>query len=150
MKVTTFNILELIKHEPEFDKIREQIHMTATLLDKKILHIKENTARSSRSSMRGAGSSDFIGSERRNSIFRNSGMSSKQNKETAALFSKQKMELLHEMDKKQQQSNSKIELLQAQIQHIQSKMSFMSALTSKIDEDIDTLKEKKVNISDFE
>lgn len=47
-----------MKHEQESDKIREEIHMTATLLDKKIVHIKENSARNSRSSMRG--SSEFI------------------------------------------------------------------------------------------
>ena len=59
--------------------------MTATLLDKKIVHIKENTARSSRSSMRG--SSAFISEERKNSIFKNS-TAAKENKEQAALFSK--------------------------------------------------------------
>ena len=59
--------------------------MTATLLDKKIVHIKENTARSGRSSIRG--SSEFINEERKNSIFKNIS-ASKENKEQAALFSK--------------------------------------------------------------
>jgi hypothetical protein len=43
-----------MKYEQETDKIREEIHMTATLLDKKIVHIKENAVRSNRSSMRGS------------------------------------------------------------------------------------------------
>ena len=62
--------------------------MTAKILDKKITHLRENSARNSRSSMRASQELTSI-DERKNSIFRVSVMA-KENKEQAALFSKEK------------------------------------------------------------
>ena len=79
--------------------------MTTSLLDKKIVHLKENSIRNNRSSMR---ASQEIGpmDERKNSIFRiSSSFKPNEFKENGVVFSKEKMELLNEMDKKQEESN---------------------------------------------
>ena len=44
---------KMVKFDQETDKIRDEIHMTATVLDKKIVHLKEKSSRN-RTSMRGS------------------------------------------------------------------------------------------------
>lgn len=86
--------------------------------------------------------------ERKNSIFRIS-TSTKENKEQTALFSKQKMELLNEMEKKQQESNAKIEELQITITQMQEKLDFISVMNGKLDQSVDRLIEGKVDKVSF-
>lgn len=139
--------VELLKYDQETDKIREELNLTATVLDKKIVHLKENSARNSRSSTRMSpeGSMD----ERKNSIFRVS-VNHRDSRDQVALFSKEKMELLNEMDKKQQESNKKIEELESTIYEMQEKLNFISIMNSKLDQSIDKLIDSKVDKASFD
>ena len=67
-----------------------------------------------------------------------------------ALFSKEKMELLNEMDKKQQESNKKIEELESTIYEMQEKLNFISIMNSKLDQSIDKLIDSKVDKASFD
>ena len=82
-----------MKFDQETDKIRDEIHMTATVLDKKIVHLKENSSRN-RGSIR-ASQEMPQGEDRKSSLFRVSVAKINDSKENGVPFSKEKMELLN-------------------------------------------------------
>ena len=60
------------------------------------------------------------------------------------------MELLNEMEKKQQESNDKIYGLEASISQMTQKLNFISAMNGKMDSEIDDLKTSKLDKDCFD
>lgn len=67
----------------------------------------------------------------------------------AALFSKEKSELLAELDKRQQEQLKRAEDVEQQLTRMQERLAFLSVLESKSEEKLDSLCEQKVDISAF-
>lgn len=89
----------VFKQEQEQEKLREELQLTTNLLEKKITNYRESNAKHSRGSVRM--SQEFIPlEERKNSIFRVSSAFKEQRDSQLSSLSKDKTELLGEMDKR--------------------------------------------------
>lgn len=87
--------------------------------------------------------------ERKNSIFRVSSAFKEQRDSQLSSMSKDKTEMLAEMDKRLQEHSKKVEEMELKIEGLQEKMNFLSVLESKNEEKLDRLGEEKVNTSAF-